>query len=137
MAKVEAYRLTIKWGTKLITGLETTGLKIKPNFEDILLKANEGSVTKEFVDFDTSMSIAGRTYGVVANEENFESLRVASALGTQVAFIYGRFTQGNQQVTGYAVMSDWSEDAGSEKKPGSWSGSLEAIKGSVGFGNQA
>jgi hypothetical protein len=137
MAKVPQYQLTIKWGTKLITGLETTGLKIKPNHEDVLLKANAGNPTKEFVDFDTTMSIAGKTYGVEANEENFETLRQAAAIGAQVAFIYGRFTQGNQQVSGYCIMTDWSEDAGSEKKAGSWSGNIEAIKGSVSFGNQA
>ena len=137
MGKVPQYQLTIKWGTKLITGLETTGLSIKPNHEEILLKANSGNPTKEFIDFDTNMSIAGKTYGVESNEENFETLRVASSVGAQVAFIYGRFTQGNQQVSGYAILTDWKEDAGSEKKAGSWSGSIEAIKGSVSFGNQA
>jgi hypothetical protein len=137
MGKVQQYQLTIKWGAKLITGLETTGFKIKPNFEDILLKSNSGNPTKEFVDFDTTMSIAGKTYGVVSNEENFETMRYAASLGVQVAFIYGRFTQGNQQVSGYAILNDWSEDSGSDKKAGNWSGSLEAIKGSVSFGNQA
>lgn len=136
MAKVEQYKLTIKWGTKLITGLETTGLKIKGNFEDILLKANEGAVTKEFEDADLSMGIGGKTYDKIETEENFESLRHASFLGSQVAFIYGRFVQGNQQVSGYAVIPDWSEDAGSEKKAGTWSGTMEAIKGSVSFGVQ-
>ena len=137
MAKVEQYKLTIKWGTKLITGLETTGLKIKGNFEDILLKANEGAVSKEFEDSDLSMGISGKTYDNTGSEENFESLRHASFLGSQVAFIYGRFSQGNQQVSGYAVIPDWSEDAGSEKKAGTWSGTMEAVKGSVTFGVQA
>jgi hypothetical protein len=136
MGKVAQYLLTIKWGTKLITGLETTGLKIKPNHEDILLKANSGNPSKEFVDFDTTMSIAGKTYDNTGSEENFETLRVASAIGSQVAFIYGRFVAGTQQVSGYAILTDWSEDAGSEKKAGGWSGSMEAIKGSVAFGNQ-
>jgi hypothetical protein len=137
MAKIPQYQLTIKWGGKLITGLETTGFKIKPNHEDILLKANDGKPTKEFVDFDTNLSISGKTYGVETNQENFETLRVASAMGAQLPFIYGRHTQGSQQVSGYAILTDWGEDAGSEKKAGSWSGSIEAIKGSVSFGNQA
>ena len=137
MAKVEAYRLTIKWGTKLITGLETTGSKIKPNHDDVLLKANSGNPSKDFIDFDANMSISGKTYDAAAGEESFETLRVAASVGAQVAFIYGRFTQGNQQVSGYGILSDWGEDAGSEKKAGSWSGSIEAIKGSVSFGNQS
>lgn len=137
MAKVEQYRLTIKWGTKLITGLETTGLKVKPNHEDVLLKANAGNPAKEFVDYDTSMSISGKTYDPGSGEENFETLRHAATVGAQVAFIYGRFVQGNQQVSGYAIISDYSEDAGSEKKAGSFSASLEAVKGSVSFGTQA
>lgn len=137
MAKVEQYKLTIKWGTKLITGLETTGLKIKPNFTDVLLKSSSGNPSKDFEDSDLSMSISGKTYDNTGTEENFESLRHAAYSGSQVAFIYGRFTQGNQQTTGYGVITDWSEDAGSEKKPGSWSGNVDAIKGSVAFGVQA
>lgn len=137
MAKVAQHQLTLKWNGKLITGLETTGFAIKPNHENILLKANGGNAAKEFEDYDMTMSISGKTYGVETNEENFELLRVASTLGAQMPFIYGRFSQGNQQVSGYAIITDWKEDAGSEKKAASWSGSLEAIKGSVSFGNQA
>lgn len=136
MAKVEQYRLTIKWGTKLITGLETTGLKIKPNHEDVLLKANAGNPAKEFVDSDLSMSLSGKTYDPATGEENFETMRHAAFLGAQVAFIYGRFVQGNQQISGYAILSDYSEDAGSEKKPGTFSLNADAIKGSVSFGTQ-
>ncbi len=137
MAKVEQYRLTIKWGTKLITGLVTTGLGIKPIFEDVLLKSSSGNPSKDFEDADLTMKISGKTYGNTGTEENFESLRYAAYSGAQVAFIYGRFTQGNQQVSGYAVIDDWSEDAGSEKKAGDWSGSISAIRGSISFGTQA
>jgi hypothetical protein len=57
---VYGYLLSIKWGTKLIAGLETTGLKIKPNFEEVCLKANGGVPTDDFIDFDAEMSIAGK-----------------------------------------------------------------------------
>jgi hypothetical protein len=137
MAKVQQYALTIKLNSKLITALETTGYSQKPNYDDVLLKSNEGNATKEFVDTDYTLDISGKTYGVVSNEENFETMRVACALGTQFPFIYGRFSQGNQQVSGYGVLTSWKEDAGSEKKAGGWSGTIEAIKGSVSFGNQA
>lgn len=137
MGKVAQYLLTIKWGSKLITGLETTGLKIKPNFESILLKSNNGNPSEEFEDSDLNMSISGKTYDNIGTEENFESLRHASYLGTQAAFIYGRTVQGAQQISGYAIIDDWGEDAGSEKKAGSWSGNMRAIRGSVVFGVQA
>jgi hypothetical protein len=136
--KIYQYQLQIKWGTKLIKGLETTGFKNKPNFDEILLKENEGNASKEFVDCDTEMSIAGKTLakdGVT--HEDFETLRVASAQGAQVAFVYGRMTQGAQQVTGYGYLTDWSEDGGSEKKMGSWSGAITAKKGTVTYGVQA
>lgn len=133
--RVYAYLLSIKWGTKLIKGLETTGLKMKPNFEEILLKAQEGVPVKDFIDFDTTMSISGKAItGLDATHDDYETLREACAVGASVAFVYGRFVAGEKIVSGTAVLMDWSEDAGSEKKMAGWSGSLEADKGSVIFG---
>jgi hypothetical protein len=139
--KIYQYQLTIKYGTKLIKGLETTGFKNKPNFDEVLLKENEGNASKEFVDCDTEMSIAGKTLqrdgSLSATHEDFETLRIASALGAQVAFVYGRMATGAQQVTGYGYLTDWSEDGGSEKKMGSWSGTITAKKGTLTYGAQA
>lgn len=136
--KVNAYLLTLKIGGKIISGLETTGFKIKPNFDDILLKENAGSAVKEFVDYDTEMSFSGRTYeGDLGVDQDFETLRQAAAAGTQVAFTYGRFTTGAQQVTGYGWITDHSEEANSESKPGTFSGTLTGKKGSITFGAQA
>ena len=136
--KVYGYLPSIKWGTKLIKGLEATGLKIKPNFDDILLKAQAGVPVKDFIDFDTTMSISGKTIerdaGESGTHEDYETLRAACAAGASVAFVYGRFVSGEKIVSGTGVLTDWSEDAGSEKKLGGWSGSLEADKGSVTFG---
>jgi len=133
--KIYGYQLTIKYGTKLIKGLKTVGLKIKPNFEEILLKEQEGVAIDEFVDFDTEMSIAGDTWEKDVTEatshEDYETLREASMLGAEVAFVYGRMTAGEKIISGYAKLTDWSEDGGSEKKAGTWSGSLKARKGSV------
>lgn len=138
--KVLAYQLTIKWGTKLIKGLETTGFKNKPNFDSVLLKEDEGSAAEEFVDCDTEMSFSGKTKrrdgSETATHEDFETLRVASSVGAQVAFVYGLMTVGAQQVTGYGYISDYGEDAGSEKKMGGFSGSIRARKGTVTYGAQ-
>jgi hypothetical protein len=139
--KVYQYALTVKWGNKLIKGLETTGFKNKPNFDDVLLKENEGSTSKEFVDCDTELSIGGKTLQrdgtISASVEDFETLRIASSVGAQVAFVYGRMTAGAQQVTGYGYLTDWGEDAGSEKKMGNWTGTITARKGTVNYGVQA
>jgi len=135
--KVYQYQLTIKWGTKIIKGLKTVGLKLKANFEEILLKEQEGVPVDDFIDYDTDMSIAGDTWEKDVSEESshedFETLREALADGATVAFVYGRMTEGEKIVSGNAQLIDWSEDAGSEKKPGSWSGSIKAVKGSVSF----
>ena len=139
--KVYQYLLTIKWGTKLIKGLETTGFSNKPNFDDVLLKEDEGNAVKEFIDCDTGMKIAGKTLArdgsASGTHEDFETLRIASAAGAQMAFVYGRMTQGAQQVTGYGWLTAWDEDAGSEKKMGGWSGAITAKKGSLTYGVQA
>ena len=128
--------LNLKWGGKLIKGLETSGLKIKPNFEEILLKANNGVPTSEIIDFDVDMSFAGKTYEMDAGEsvtnEDYETLRVAASQGAEVAFVYGRFVAGEKIVTGIGQLVDYSED-GNSKDTGSFSGSIKAKKGSVAF----
>ena len=133
--------LNLKWGTKLIKGLETTGLKIKPNFEEVLLKANAGVPTNDFIDFDVDMSFAGKTYerdGVTeaATHEDYETLREACTLGAEVAFVYGRMVTGEKIVSGIGQLVDYSED-GNSKDTGSFSGSIKAKKGSVVFGISA
>jgi hypothetical protein len=139
--KVYQYQLTVKWGGKLIKGLETAGFKNKPNFDKTLLKEDAGNESLDFVDCDTELPIAGKTLArdgsAVGTHEDFETMRIASAQGAQVAFVYGRMTQGAQQVTGYAYITDWGEDNGSEKKMGGWSGTLTAKKGTVTYGVQA
>lgn len=139
--KIYAYQLTIKWGTKLIKGLETAGFKNKPNFESVLLKEDEGSAAEEFIDCETDLTFAGKTKrrdgSEASTHEDFETLRVASSIGAQVAFVYGLMVQGAQQVTGYGYISDYGEDAGSEKKMGGFSGAIKARKGTVQYGVQA
>jgi hypothetical protein len=135
--RVRGYMLNIKWGTKMIRGLETTGLKIKPNFEDIDLKENSGNVIQSFVDYDMSMTFSGKTYerdsGEGSSYEDFETLRAALAAGAQVAFVYGRFVSGEKIASGTGVLTDYSED-GNSKDTGTFSASIQVIKGSVTFG---
>ena len=134
---VLGYMLTIKWGTKLIKGLETTGLKIKPNFETSLLKEDAGTEVDEFIDYDADLSVSGKTIerdsGESATHEDFETLREASTLGAEVAFVYGRMVSGEKIWSGTGTIRDWSEDAGSERKKATWSGSIKVKKGSAIF----
>jgi hypothetical protein len=134
--KVKGYMLNIKWGTKLIKGLETSGLKIKPNFEEVLLKGNQGMPVLEIIDFDMDVSYSGKTYergsGESATHEDFETLREATSLGGEVSFIYGTLIPEGKFVTGMAQLTDYSED-GNSKDTGSFSGSFKAKKGTVVF----
>jgi len=138
---VYGYLLTLKIGDKIIKGLETAGLKIKPNYETILLKEDEGVPTDDFVDYDAEMSFSGRTIERDSEEstthEDFETIREAASTGSTVTFVYGRMAAGEKQVTGSAKITDYSEDAGSEKKLGTFSGSLKAIKDTVVFSTQS
>ena len=99
--RIKGYMLTLKWGGKFIKGLETTGLKVKPNFEETLLKENAGNPVKEFTDYDGDLTFAGKTYIRDGTEsgtnEDFQTLREASSLGAQVAFIYGRFASNKKK----------------------------------------
>lgn len=139
--KVYGYMLTLKWGTKLIKGLETTGLSLKANFEEICLKADAGVPTDDFIDFDTDLKFSGKTIekdsGESASHQDFEELRVALSTGAEVAFIYGRMVSGEKQCTGTLTLREWNEDAGSKKEMGTWSGSAKAKKGTVTFGTMA
>lgn len=135
--KIYGYLLSFKWGTKLIVGLETTGLKLKANFEEILLKEQAGVPVDDFIDYDIDLTFAGkameRDSGQSGTHEDFETLREAAAAGAEVAFVYGRFVQGEKIVSGTCTLRDWSEDAGSKKEMAGWSGSAKAKKGSVTF----
>lgn len=136
--KVYGYLLSLKVGGKLIVGLETTGLKLKPNFEEIFLKENAGTPSYDFIDYDTEFTFSGKCIekDSVSNED-FETLREAAAAGATVAFVYGRFIAGEKIVSGNCIITDWSEDAGSKKELASWSGSAKAIKGTVTFGTHS
>ena len=126
--------LNLKIGVNLIRGLETTGLKIKPNYEETILKENAGSAVDEFVDFDTDLTFGGKTYEKDGAEayEDFETLREAAFGGAEVDFVYGRFEDGEKIVSGSGVFTDFSEEANS-KDTGTFSGSIKATKGSVVF----
>jgi len=134
---VKGYMLNLKWGTKLIKGLITTGLKIKPNYEEVLLKSSSGVPVDEFIDFDTEFTGSGQTIerdtGESSTHEDFETLREAASVGATVAFVYGRFTTGEKIVSGNAKIQDYSEDANSKDR-GSYTVSFKAVRGSVTFG---
>lgn len=132
--RIKGYRLNIQVDDNTIRGLETAGLKIKPNFEETILKEMNGTAEEELTDFDTTMSFGGKTYEKDGAEawEDFETLRELCFAGTQIDFTYGILEAGEAVVTGTGVITDISEDAGS-KDTGTFSGTIEADKGSVEF----
>jgi lysophospholipase L1-like esterase len=136
VTKVKGYMLNIKWGDKLIRGLQTSGIKMKPNYEEALLKVLNGYPLDEVIDYDSEFTASGQTYEMDSGEsgtyEDFQTLREAAAAGAIVAFIYGRFTIGENIVTGNAQITDYSEE-GNSKDTGTYSITFKAVRGSVSF----
>lgn len=136
--KKQEYKISIKVGGKLIAGHIENGLSLKANFEEILLKANNGAATDEFIDFDTEISVSGKTYergaGETATHEDFVTLKSALASGTAVTFVYGEFTAGEGITSGTAVITEFNEKAGASKAAATWDLKLKATKGTVVFG---
>jgi hypothetical protein len=132
--RIKGYQLNIKIGDKYIRGVETTGLKIKPNFETTILKEMNGSELEDFVDYDLQLSISGKTYEKDGSEswEDFQTIREAAYAGTAISFIYGRFETGGRIITGTGILSDNSEDANS-KDTATFSATIDADKGSCEF----
>lgn len=134
---VKGYNLTLKVGTKIIMGLETTGFQGQPNFEELSLKEDAGDIVEELTDFDTKLTASGRTYAISsegATHNDFNTLRLAAKAGTAVAFTYGRHATGKRIASGNAYIMDYTEDADSTKNSGKYTLQLEAVKGSVTFG---
>jgi hypothetical protein len=134
--RIKGYMLTLTWGGKYIKGLETTGLKVKPNFEETLLKEHAGSPVKEFTDYEGDLTFSGKAIirdgTETGTNEDFQTLRAAGAQGAQVAFIYGRFASGEKRVAGSGKISDFSEDSNS-KDLATFSGTIKVQKGTVTF----
>ena len=134
--KVKGYELTIKIGTKLITGLITTGFKIKPNYEEVLHKEMGGVAVDDIIDADYEFSASGQAYLATVGEQpthvDFEDLREMAPAGTSLAFVYGRFVVGSRICSGQAKIQDYGEDANA-KDTATFSVSFKANKGSVSF----
>jgi hypothetical protein len=133
--RIKGYRLNIQVGNNKIRGLETAGFKIKPNYEETILKEMAGSAEEELIDFDAQMTFSGKCYEKDGAEtwHDFETLRELAFAGTQISFTYGLLEVGEAVVTGTGVITDFGEDANS-KDTATFSGTIDADKGSVAFG---
>ena len=137
VTKVKGYMLNIKWGDKLIRGLQTSGIKMKPNYEEILLKSSDGDPDDDIIDYDSEFTASGQTYerdsGESGTYEDYETLREAAAAGAVVAFVYGRFSIVDEKiVSGNAQITDYSEE-GNSKDTGNFSITFKAVRGSISF----
>jgi len=137
--KKQAYKISILVGTRIFAGQTENGSSIKPNFETVLLKEDEGNETEEFVDFDYEMNVSGLTYkkatGEASTHYDYSDLRAMSSSGGTVAFVYGEMAAGEAIVSGNAKISEFNEAENSSKQAGTWSCKLRAVKGTVVFGN--
>lgn len=133
--KVYAYQLTLLIGGKLIKGLVSTGLSIKPNFEESILKEDNGVAQKEFKDADLELSFAGKTIERDSTEssshEDFETIRSASLAGAKIGFSYGRRTSTDKLIVAEGYITAFSENGGSEKVLADFSGTISCKSGDV------
>ena len=135
VTRIKGFVLNLTIGGLHIKGLETTGLKSKPVFEELLLKENAGVAVQTFTEYDATLSFSGKTFlkdGTETTMTDYEALRASVGAGTNVAFVYGDMTSGKKKVAGTGYISDYSEDSDS-KSLGSFSGTIQVRKGSVTF----
>jgi hypothetical protein len=130
--RTQAYKFVLTLNSKVISGLETTQLKITPNFEEELLKANSGNPAKTLKDYDVEISIGCKAY-TNTGDEDFETLRAYSAAGAEHDFVYG--DPAGETISGHCKVIDHSENTDS-LNTGTWNGSVKAVKGTVVFSNE-
>lgn len=132
--KIYSYMLNLLVGGKIIKGLVTSGLQIKPNFEELILKEDEGVAQKEIKDSELELPFSGKTIErdilEILTHEDFETLRAASLAGTEIVFSYGSHDTGRITV-GSGRLTSFGETAGSEKVLGDFSGTLSAKNSSI------
>jgi hypothetical protein len=132
--KIFSYMLTLLVNGKIVKGLVTTGLSVKPNFEELILKEDEGIAQKEVKDSDLELTFSGKTIErdstEVSTYEDFETLRNAAILGAPVVFSY-LDTETTALLTGIGYITAFSENAGSEKVLADFSGTITVKSGDV------
>lgn len=131
-ARTEAYKFILTIDGDNVSGLETTQLKITPNFEEELLKANSGNPAKTLKDFDLEVSIGCKTY-TNSGDQDFQTLRELAAAGTEKDFVYGN--PAGATISGHCKVIDHSENTASVET-GTWNGTIKAVKGTVVFSNE-
>jgi len=130
--RTQAYKFVVTLNGDAIAGLETTQLKITPNFEEELIKSNLGNPAKTLKDFDVELVCGCKTYNQ-SGDEDFETIRAYSAAGAEHDFSY---TDGTETITGKCKVVDHSENTDS-LATGTWNVTLKAVKGTVVFSNES
>jgi len=128
--KVAQHRISITMNSRRFAGLMENSLLIKPNFEPVLLHANDGRLTDELINFTAEMSLSGLMYVKEVSEAlshyDFTDLRQAVAAGAPVTFMHGEIGSVVSGVSGQAKIVEYSETAGSQKTAGAWSLKMRA-----------
>lgn len=116
MINKRGYNIVLKLGTKLVAGTTENSFKITPTLEETLIKDDLGIKQYEHTGYESELTISG----LMRLNEDGEStqmdaseLRAAAKAGTQIAFIYGGKTAGDDTEEGTLVISDYSEDTNS------------------------
>lgn len=131
MGYLKGYEVYCELGTTSSTlpikGLETAGVSNAPEFEEILVKADEGKPQKSLSGGKMTISLGGKIAKKETAEESthvdYNDIEGYSRAGTTVYFEYGDSTD---NLTGTGIITAYSEDTGS-KDVGSWSATLEVL----------
>ena len=140
MERILGHRIIIDLGTKKVAGYTDIDFKLTPEFQESLIKEDEGVPVEEpTTRVDIEFTVNGLHFiteaGDVATHQDIEALRATTKAGTSVAFVYGRSGAGAPTVTGNCKITAFNEKSGA-KGYGNWSITCRKV-GTHGFGTRA
>lgn len=131
MQKIKAYNIVLDVAGKLVAGVTDVDFKMTPEFEESLVKDDEGTPSLDAtgqvpVEFGVSGLFFITEAGDETTHQDITDLRSVCAAGTTCAYVYGGTAVGDAIVSGNAKITDLSEKSGAKGYP-SFSLSLKSI----------
>ena len=137
MIREKAFNIVIKIADKLIAGTTDVDFKMTPEYEESLVKDDEGEPSLDATGVvPMEFGVSGLMYICETEDEtthqDITDLREVCHDSDPVTFSYGGKKAGDAIITGNAHITDLQEKSGSKGKP-DWSITLKKT-GSVTFG---
>ncbi len=139
MIKEKAYNIVMQVAGKLIAGTTDIDFKMTPEFEESLVKDDEGEPSLDATGVvPMEFGVSGLMYITETEDEtshqDITDIREVAHAGTTCTFSYGGKTTGDKIITGNAKITDVSEKSGAKGRP-DWSLSLKKF-GTATFADQ-